>query len=200
MIDSRVIVIGVWVCVMGLLAGCNTRPRVTVKREELAKLRRIAVLSFTDAPGADAGDSGKVVSSMIAGQALGVPGWTVVERQRIAQIVGEHDLQSMGITDPRTAVRIGKLVGADGVILGDVAQYRIGSIPFLFMFTFDQDLYKVGYNFRVVAVETGQVCVSAHVSRSSMVSFEQAISEGASQVFDIIKASRLNWGRNLISD
>jgi len=153
----------------------------------LATHRRIAVLPFTDAPGADAGHSGKVVASIVAGFALDVPAWIVVERDQICRVIEEQDLSLTDLVDPTTAVDIGKLVGADGVIIGQVMQYRIGSIPFLFLFTLDMDQYKVEYSFRMVSVETGEWCVSARASHISTASFEQAIAEGTSKIFQKIK-------------
>jgi len=170
-----------------LIAGCDSPPTVMVKTEQLARHRRIAVFPFTDAPGADAGHSGKVVANIVTSYALGVEGWTLVERGRIARIVNEQDLQATDLVNRETAVKVGKLLGADGVIVGAVAQYRIGSIPFLFLFTWDQDVYKVDYSFRLISVETSEVSLSAHASRSSTASFEQAISDGASKIFERVE-------------
>lgn len=176
-------------CCLFCAIGCEAEPTVIIKRELLVKHRKIAVLPFTDAPGADAGYSGQVVANIIGSFALNVPGWTIVEREKISRILDEQDFQRTGLVDPKTAIKIGKLLGADGVVLGGVAQYRIGSIPFLFMFTFDQDVYKVDYSFRLVSVQTGEICISAHASRSSTTSFEQSISDGASKIFQRITTS-----------
>ena len=176
------------------VAGCASSDVVVSNSSALTSLHRVAVLPFRDAPGADAGDSGKAVASVIASFALDVPAWTVVEREQLIRVIEEQDMAvTDNLVDPKTAVEVGKLVGADSVIVGQVMQYRIGSIPFLFLFTFDMDLYKVEYSFRLVSVQTGEWCLSARTSKTSAASFEQAISDGATEIFEKI-GTALNTG------
>jgi hypothetical protein len=172
--------------VVAITFGCSQAPEITIRPELARGLRRIAVLDLVDAPGADAGHSGRVVAGVLSSTALNVNGWSVVERQQLSRIIEEQDLQKTDLVDPTTAVRVGRIAGADGVIIGEVAQYRIGSIPFLFFFTWDQDTYKVDFAFRLISVSTGEVCVSARVSRTSLESFERAISDGAIPIFERI--------------
>lgn len=177
---------------LGLLAaglGCAQGPAVTLRAECAAGLHRIAVLDLTDAPGADAGHSGRVVAGILSSTALEVAGWSVIEREQLGRIIEEQDLQATDLIDPATAVRVGRIAGADGIIMGEVAQYRIGSIPFLFFFTWDQDTYKVDFTFRLISVATGEVCATARVAESSLESFQQAIATGASAAFQSIDAT-----------
>lgn len=162
------------------------RCEVNILPDLAVDLRRIGVLDLVDAPGADAGHSGRVVAGVISSRALGVAGWSVLERQQLTRVVQEQDLQATDLVDPATAVRVGELVGADGIIVGEVAQYRIGSIPFLFFVTWDQDVYKVDLSFRLIAVRTGEVCLTAHVSATSLESFERAITDGLMPTFQQI--------------
>jgi len=177
---------------MSVASGCVNDPSLTMNAQVLGDLQRIAVLDFTDAPGADAGYSGTVVASIVGQHVLGMDRWKLVERGRLDRILAEQDLQNSDITDPSTAVRIGRIAGADGIIIGEVAQYRIGSIPFFFFFVLDQDLYKVDCTFRLVSVETGEICLSAHASGNSLVSFEDAIATGMTRLFDQIQKAILS--------
>lgn len=154
-----------------------------MRPNEVGAIHRLAILDFTDAPAADAGHSGRVVAGVVATRALAVKGWSVVEREQLSKVLMEQDLQSTSIVDPATALRLGKIVGADGILVGEVAQYRIGSIPFFFLFTLDQDVYKVDFSFRLISVQTGEICLSAHVSNQNIASFERAVSEGVERVF-----------------
>lgn len=165
-----------------VLGGCNTPPSVHVKVNCLASIERVAVLDFADAPGADAGYSGRVVANLVAHECLSVEGWTLVEREHMREILVEIDFRSTDGIDPESAAKIGKILGADGIIFGEVAQYRIGSIPFVFFFALDQDVYKAEFSFHLVNVETSEVCVSARAARKSVVSFEQAIGNAASEI------------------
>lgn len=165
------------------VCGCESQvPAVQIKGD-LRKVRRVAVLPFADAPGADAGHSGRVVSGLIVDAAMSVKGWTLVERERLAEVLREQGLSQSDLVNPDTAIRIGKITGADAVVFGQVGQYRIGSIPFLFMVTWDQDVYKVSYAIRMVSVETSEILMTARCSRESMTSFEHAASEGAAGIF-----------------
>jgi hypothetical protein len=165
------------------ISGCGSTADVTIGTEQLSQIRRIAVLDFLDAPGADAANSGRIVASIISKDALLVPSWRLFERQQIRHVISEQKLQNTPLVDHKTAAQIGKVIGAEGVIVGEVGQYRIGSIPFLFFFVFDQDVYKVDYSFRLVDVETAEVLVAAKASATSTVSFERAISKGAKVIF-----------------
>ena len=166
-----------------------------MKPELLAMQKCVAVLDFTDAPGADAGHSGKVVAGVISRHLLSFKQWKVIERGKIDQVLKEQDLQHSGRVDPQTAARIGRLLGADGVVIGEVAQYRIGSIPFLFLVTWDQDVYKVAYGFRLVNVETGEICLAASAARESTVSFEDAVSKSAFEVFTEVRSALPGTGQ-----
>lgn len=177
-----------FVVLLLLGSGCANEPNLTIKVEDASKLHRIAILDFVDAPGADAGHSGRVVAGVVAKAALAVPGWQILERKRLDHILAEQDLQATNIVDTASAVRIGKIVGADGIVVGEVARYRIGSIPFLFLVTLDQDVYKIEYGLRLVSVETSEVCLSAHISNEHLVSFDAAISEPTAELFQRIAA------------
>ncbi len=65
--------------------------------------------------------------------------FTLLERLRIDEIFEEQDLDP-GRIDQATAVKIGKMLGAHGVILGAVTNYIAG---------------KVGLSVRLVSVEKG---------------------------------------------
>lgn len=169
-----------------IFAGCSTTPSITIKEDCLSNIKRVAILDFTDAPGSDAGYSGRVISGALSRQVLGIQNWKLIERERISEVIKELEFQQTDYIDDATAVRLGKLLGADGVIGGSVSQYRIGSIPFLFFIALDKDVYKVGFNFRLIDVRSGEVCLSAGASSSSFVSLEDAASKASKKAFDII--------------
>ena len=106
---------------------------------------------------------------------MNVSEWKLIERERISDVLEEQEFQGSGSVDAETAVRIGRILGADGVIVGTVAQYRIGSLPFIFMFVCDMDIYKVDYSFRLVDVQSSEICLAAQASAMSCKSFEDAL-------------------------
>jgi TolB-like protein len=50
-------------------------------------------------------------------------GTTVVERARLDDVLGEQKLQATSHFDPKTSVRIGKLLGARKVVVGNAADF-----------------------------------------------------------------------------
>jgi len=171
--------IGLITVILSQFTGCSHIPQCHIKEEPFRKISRIAIMSFADAPGADAGRSGQVVAGQVVNAAMKRSDWQVVERHRIDAILKEHELQLSGIVDTSTAVKVGKVLGVDGVIVGSVSQYEIGSIPFLFFIAFDQNVYRVGFNLRLISVKTGEVCWTASASKSSLISLEDCARKAA---------------------
>ena len=86
-------------------------------------LPTVAVLDFTGLMLGQAGNSaplGKAVASMLTTELLGRPGLRVIERYELQAILTEQKLALSGRVDESTAVEIGKLVGAQYVIHGQV--------------------------------------------------------------------------------
>jgi len=86
-------------------------------------LPTVAVLDFTGLMMGSAGNSaplGKAVSSMLVTELLDRPGIRVIERHQLQDILTEQALALSGRVDESTAVEIGKLVGAQYMIYGQV--------------------------------------------------------------------------------
>jgi len=100
--------------------------------------QRVAVLPFENSSG-DYSAGPKVTDEF--NLQLGKLGqFDLVERIRIEALYKEQDFDPNRI-DQETAVKIGKMLGAHGVILGNVIEYSKG---------------KVGVSIRLVNVETGK--------------------------------------------
>jgi TolB-like protein len=110
---------------------------------------RVAVLDLANhtgdasLDGAGAGLSGVLVSKLVL-----VEGVEVVERERLAAVLGELALARDGVLDPATAVRAGKLLGATHMVSGDLVSARPPSLSL---------------SLRVVEVETGRVLAASEV-------------------------------------
>ncbi|MGO9139152.1 MAG: CsgG/HfaB family protein [Syntrophales bacterium] len=108
-----------------LLIGCAPRqiyPTISnyVGSRDFSKYRNIAVLPFADAPGAP--HSGQIVQGL-ASQKFAQRGFVVVERARLNSVLGEQQLSLSGLIDTTQAIRIGKLLGVNAIVLGEVGQY-----------------------------------------------------------------------------
>lgn len=128
-----------------LTAGCATQTtsyKVTnyfIDRNAFGDIRsrRVAVLPFRNTAGSYSAAEGATEEFNLQ---LGKTGYfTLVERLRIQEIFKEQDFDPRRI-DEATAVRIGKMLGAHGVVLGTLNDYQSG---------------KVGISVRLVSVEKG---------------------------------------------
>jgi curli biogenesis system outer membrane secretion channel CsgG len=121
-----------------------------------ARYRRLAVLTFAET-GAEAQRRklGQVVTAEVATNLRRDHGLLLVERSRLSEILGELKLQQMASPSSAEAGQIGKLAGADALVLGQVSE--VG------------DRYLV--NGRIVATQTGETLAaeSASVAAPGMV-------------------------------
>lgn len=82
----------------------------------------VAVLYFdNNSIGKDAADYngvGKGMAELMTNDLLSNPNVTVVERERVQALMVEQNLTRQGSIDPQTAIRLGKIIGAQYMIYG----------------------------------------------------------------------------------
>ncbi|MEZ4702031.1 MAG: CsgG/HfaB family protein [Rhodothermales bacterium] len=114
-------------------------------------MQTLAVVDFTnssidDAERYDALSTG--LSSLMLNQLSGATGLKVIERERIQWLLDELDLQQeAGRVDPATAVRTGKLLGANAVLFGSFIKHG----------------KNLHLSARLVKVETGEILMTDQV-------------------------------------
>lgn len=106
---------------LALLAACAAvAPRIASAQAEAKPV--VAVLYFdNNSIGKDRADYdglGKGIADLLITDLAGNPNVTVVERERIQQVLQEHSLIKAGAIDAQTAVEVGKIVGAQYMITG----------------------------------------------------------------------------------
>ncbi len=142
-----------------ILLGCLLWPALG-----LAAPRTVAVLYFEN--GGTAYDALKVgLTQLLISDLVGTPDVRVVERTALQGILDELSLGHQGVTDPATAAKVGKLVGAEWLLLG--TYFELGG-----------QLYVQS---RMVHVETGQI-LAAHALQQAPDEFH-ALREGLSQAW-----------------
>ncbi len=106
------------------LAGCATKIKTTIlcpgKAHEVATLKRIAVLPFSGRGGDEVGSD--VEALLVGVRVNGEPYFSVIEREALRKIMKEQRLHLTGAVDEATAVKVGKLIGAQGIVFGAVTQ------------------------------------------------------------------------------
>jgi hypothetical protein len=100
------------------LFACAPKPVVAIKPGyDYAKVGRVALLDFEDAP--QAPGSGQVVSQSMEPYLIRA-GYELIERGQIEKILNEQAFSHAAEADPGTAVKMGKVLGVDAVILGRI--------------------------------------------------------------------------------
>lgn len=105
------------------MSGCAQK-RVAIKMLEpaevgvLANKKHIAVAKFKNDT---VGLAGKIEANLANATVDGKKYFTVVNRQQMNKILAEQKLQSSEMIDPSTASKIGKLIGVQAMITGEVA-------------------------------------------------------------------------------
>lgn len=132
------------VAVFGLSA--NTAAPALVSRSEI---KNVAVLDFENRSGQAKFDHlGKGLSSMLATDLHGVPGVRLVEREQLRAVIEELNLQQTQHIDSTTASKVGRLLGAQYLVVGDLSAVD----P------------RIRIDTRVVRVENGEIVKTAEVT------------------------------------
>jgi len=109
----------------------------------------IAVFPLEDLrPSGETKGLGEALAEGITDGLNGAPGIRVVERHRLKAVMDEIGLGMTGAVDEKTAIRVGKLLGANHLLLGSYMKFK------------DQ----VRVNTRVVRTETGEIVGTAKVT------------------------------------
>jgi len=87
--------------------------------DRLSKTKRIAVLNFKNDT---VGLARKIEAKLAAYKINGKNYFTVVGRNDLDAVLNELKLQSSGLVNEKTAVKVGELIGADAIISGDVRE------------------------------------------------------------------------------
>jgi TolB-like protein len=113
------------------------------------KPAKIAITPFVNlGPTAHEKKLGDVVAEMLVTRLTGAkPNLTIIERGQLSQVMEELKLSMLGLTEGSNAEKVGKLLGAEAMIVGSVSE--VGD--------------KFAISARHVDVETGQVAFAKEV-------------------------------------
>ncbi|AHG89036.1 Curli production assembly/transport component CsgG [Gemmatirosa kalamazoonensis] len=142
---SRRITLALALAAPAVLAG---QPVTKAQPADSGRVRTVAVLYFDNNSGrTDYDPLGRGISAMLITDLSAVPQIRLVERERLQNVLAEQQLQQLSMFDPATAVRAGKLLGAEYLLTGAFSavdpQMRIDT--------------------RVIRVETGEIVRTAKV-------------------------------------
>ena len=93
--------------------------------------------------------------------------YNVVERTQLEYVLGEIGLGQSGLTDPATAVRVGKLLNADYTVIGNVV---LADVVQTDHFLYNGTKGKIKFNLKFIDNETGTIKISEMIEGSDTVS------------------------------
>jgi len=108
--------------------------------------KKVAVMPFR-APVELVGAS---IADMFATELLRTYKYQLVERSQMEKVLGEQALGLKGVTDSATAVKVGKMLGVQGVIVGTVPEYGYRAMG-------PAKLPSIGLNIRMIDVTDGTI-------------------------------------------
>lgn len=147
---TRVLVVLLLAALLGGVTGTAQAPRAERRLAAPADTtpKTVAVLYFDNATGsADYDAIGRGIAAMLITDLSAVPQLRLVERDRLQAVLTEQQMQRSPLFDPATAVRAGKLLGAQYLLTGSVSAVQ----PTMRIDT------------RVVSVESGEIVQTARV-------------------------------------
>ena len=113
------------------------------------KNQSLAVLAFKNLrENKDADWIGAGAAETLSTRLVGVPGLVLVERSQVKKVLDEQDFQKMDLTDAKSAVKAGKVLGVGRIVVG----------------TYFSDGGKVTFNVRVLDVETAEALSAANIN------------------------------------
>lgn len=133
-------------------SGLDTDILEKIKNNEDPK-KRIAILEFEEEPQL----KGKVSikpSDMLTTALVRSGRFTVIEREKIDQIIKEQKLGLTGLVDPNTAAEVGKLLGAEAVIFGSITSLTEEKID---KFSYDIIRITSSVDIRMVESSTAKI-------------------------------------------
>ncbi|MFB0517046.1 MAG: CsgG/HfaB family protein [Candidatus Neomarinimicrobiota bacterium] len=141
--------------------------------------KRVAVLDFEGAEKL-AGKVDLKLADLLITSLVRSGRFDVIERTRMHQVLSEQDLGLTGIMDESTAAQMGKVLGAEYVVLGAITSATQQSID---KFGYILVVIEVGLDVRAVDATSGKILLSQHaVGRSEnkvVVTSEGTVVSGA---------------------
>ena len=147
-------------CVVAL-AACSCTSTVTVKYAPLAgthagEKRKIAFVMRADAARTD--HAARKLESYLVDQATKFPDIVVLERRHIDAALNEAALSLSAIVDESSALRVGKLLAADAIVLVELTSVQVRNQRHEMQHYFDG---HANASAKAIDVETGQILSAA---------------------------------------
>lgn len=108
--------------VLGLCLACPLAAQDKGKEKAAPTVVPLAVLPFQDRGAKDMKMTGGKVTDLLFAELVANPDLYLVEREDLAKVLAEHELNLSGATNPDQAIQVGQLTGAKVLVTGSVVQ------------------------------------------------------------------------------
>jgi hypothetical protein len=105
--------------------GCSMGPKIYVDVEKPAALYLPGVKEVAIADFRGASRSGSQIATLVQSKLMRTQYFSIVERDKLRRILEEQNLGQSGIVDENTAASVGRLLGVDALIFGEVTTYKV---------------------------------------------------------------------------
>jgi len=122
---------------------------------------RVAVADFPDLQNVTS-DLGRYIASRLTTRLVQSPKFSVIERQRLNQVLGELKFSMSDLVDPAKAKQLGRMVGVEAIIVGTVSD--LGN--------------QVDLDARMIEIETNRMILGATVTISKDPTVEEMLKRG----------------------
>jgi tetratricopeptide (TPR) repeat protein len=145
------------VAILSALAGAQesrpasgpAEPATASRPAGARKNQSLAVLAFKNLRENKESDwIGAGAAETLTTRLIGVPGLVLVERAQVKKVLDEQDLQKADLTDPKSAVKAGRVLGVGRIVVG----------------TYFSEGGKITFNVRVLDVETAEALSAANLN------------------------------------
>ena len=104
-------------------------------------------------------DGGDVIAGLLASNLANMDNITIIEREKIAGLLEEQSLQQSGLISAESAIKVGKMAGAQAVIVGTLTDY-------VYWQNTGVSGSTISFSMRMIDVETGKVIINGSISRA----------------------------------
>ncbi len=127
---------------------------------------KVAVVDFQENGTFDVKDVGKIVAEWFTTALVSTGRFDVIERRLLQQLLEEQKMGMTGLIDPRSASRLGKVLGVKTVVSGTVQSY--------------DGIYEI--NVRLLNVETGSIITAERFRGGSTSSLNRLVNDSAAKI------------------
>ena len=112
-------------CMVLVFLSCSFPSVVSVRVEKppaipLPGIKEIAVADFQGPE-----RSGSQIATLTQSMLMSAQYFDIMERDKLRRVLEEQNLGMSGVVDEATAAQVGKLLGVDALIFGEVTRYRV---------------------------------------------------------------------------